>query len=93
MYAAVTRQTLDGLNPAGWVPEEKIAVEQALRAYTREAAFAQFAESDKGSIEPGKLADLVVLDKDLLAAVEPQDIRKVKVNWTIVGGQVVYQRK
>jgi predicted amidohydrolase YtcJ len=65
IYAAVTRRTLDGKHPAGWIPEQKISVEEALRAYTAGAAYAGFTESDLGSLEPGKLADLVIIDRDL----------------------------
>lgn len=89
IYAAVTRRTLDGGHPDGWVPEQKITVEQALRAYTVEGAYASFEEDSKGSIEPGKLADIVVLDRDLTAIV-PADIRNARVLYTIVGGEVVY---
>ena len=59
--AAVTRRTIDGKNPGGWVPEQKITVEEALRAYTVSAAYAGFEEKEKGSLEPGKLADFVIL--------------------------------
>jgi predicted amidohydrolase YtcJ len=65
IYAAVTRRTLDGKHPAGWIPEQKISVEEALRAYTIDAAYASFSESDLGSLEPGKLADMVIVDTDL----------------------------
>jgi predicted amidohydrolase YtcJ len=67
VYAAVTRRTLDGKHPAGWIPEQKISVEEALRAYTAGAAYAAFAESNLGSLEPGKLADMVIVDRDLFA--------------------------
>jgi predicted amidohydrolase YtcJ len=65
IYAAVTRRTLDGKHPAGWVPKQMIAVEEALRGYTIDAAYAAFREKDLGSLEPGKLADMVVIDRDL----------------------------
>jgi predicted amidohydrolase YtcJ len=65
IYAAVTRRTLDGKHPGGWIPEQKISVEEALRAYTLDAAYASFCESDLGSLEPGKLADMVIVDRDL----------------------------
>ena len=65
IYAAVTRQTIDGKNPNGWVPEQKITVEQALIGYTRNAAYASFDEDRKGSIEKGKLADFVIIDRDI----------------------------
>jgi len=91
IYAAVTRRTLDDKNPGGWVPEEKITVEQALRAYTYEAAFASFEENLKGTLKSGMLADMVLLDRDL-TAIEPQEIRDAVVLKTIVGGRVVFAR-
>ena len=92
IYAAVTRRTLDDKNPGGWVPEQKIGVEDALRAYTVNGAFASFDEAIKGSIERGKLADLVLLDRDL-TVIPPQTIRDVRVLLTIVGGRVVFKAK
>ncbi len=89
IYAAVTRRTLDGRNPDGWVPEQKISVEQALRGYTYEGAFASFDEDRKGVLKPGMLADMVLLDRDL-TAIPPETIRDAKVLETIVGGRVVY---
>ena len=91
IYAAVTRRTLDGKNPDGWVPEQKITVEQALRGYTYEGAYASFEEDRKGVIKPGMLADLVLLDRDL-TAIPPEAIRDAQVLKTIVGGRVVYSR-
>ncbi len=90
IYAAVTRRTLDGEHPDGWVPSQKITVEEALAAYTRDAAFAGFAEERTGTLEPGKLADLVVLDRDLVG-IPPEQIREARVVATIVGGEVVYE--
>jgi len=90
IYAAVTRATLDNKNPTGWVPEQKITVEEALRAYTINPAYASFEEKLKGSIEVGKLADIVIVDKDLFS-IEPLAIRNAKVVITIVGGRVIYQ--
>ncbi len=91
IYAAVTRRTLDGRNPDGWVPEQKINVEQALRGYTVEGAYASFEEDRKGMLKPGMLADMVLIDRDL-TAVPPETIRDAKVLKTIVGGRVVYSR-
>lgn len=92
IFAAVTRATSDGKNPGGWVPEEKISVAEAVRGYTTGGAYAEFAEKDKGTIEPGKLADLVVLDKDLFAL--PADhIRDARVLMTVVGGKAVYEAR
>jgi len=89
IYAAVTRRTLDDLNPGGWIPGQKITVEEALRAYTIDAAYAEFAEGDKGSLERGKLADFVLLDRDL-TRIAPETIRDARVLLTVVGGRVVY---
>ncbi len=89
IYAAVTRRTLDDANPDGWVPEQKITVEQALRAYTYEGAFAAFEEDKKGTIKVDMLADMVLLDRDI-TTIAPETIRDARVLVTIVGGQVVY---
>jgi len=89
LYAAVTRATLDGKNPDGWVPEEKITLPEALVAYTMGSAFAEFQEHVKGSITPGKLADMVILS-DNIFDLKPEATRNVKVATTIVGGKVVY---
>jgi predicted amidohydrolase YtcJ/beta-lactamase class A len=89
IHAAVTRQTIDGKNPAGWVPEEKISVDEAVRAYTAGAAYAEFAEKNKGTLEIGKLADVVVLSQDIFK-IKADEIQKTKVTHTIVGGRVVY---
>ncbi|HEX2723198.1 MAG TPA: amidohydrolase [Gemmatimonadaceae bacterium] len=90
IYAAVTRRTLDDRNPNGWVPEQKIDVEDALRAYTINAAYASFEEGIKGSIERGKLADIVLIDRDI-TRVPPETIRQARVRLTIVGGRVVFE--
>ena len=89
--AAVNRRTLDGKNPKGWIPEQKIRVEEALRAYTSGAARAGFAEKDKGTLAVGKLADMVVLSRDILS-IPPGEIPDARVDVTIVGGRVVYSR-
>ncbi|WP_099035291.1 amidohydrolase [Lacimicrobium alkaliphilum] len=91
IYAAVTRRTLDDNNPQGWVPEQKISLEQALIAYTRGAAYASAEEKIKGSLAPGKLADLVILDQDLFS-IEAEQIADVQVQRTIVGGRTVFSR-
>ncbi|MDH5380036.1 MAG: amidohydrolase family protein [Cyclobacteriaceae bacterium] len=90
IYAAVTRQTLDGQNQAGWVPEEKITVEQALMAYTKNAAYASFDEKIKRTLEPGKLADLVIMDKNPFEF-DPVEIKNIIIKMTIVGGNVYYE--
>jgi predicted amidohydrolase YtcJ len=89
--AAVNRRTLDGKHPEGWFPAQRINVTEALEAYTREPAAAAWEEKDRGSLEAGKLADLVVLSRDILAAAERDNIAKTKVLFTIVGGKVVYE--
>jgi predicted amidohydrolase YtcJ len=89
IYAAVTRQTIDGKNPDGWVPEEKITVEEALRAYTIDAAYSSFDDNIKGSLKAGKLADFVILDQNLLK-IDPVLIKDVKILGTYVGGKQVY---
>lgn len=90
IYAAVTRRTLDGKNPEGWVPEQKITLDQALEAYTINAAYASFEEDKKGSIEVGKLADFVLLSDDLFY-IPPEYIKDLMVLMTVVGGRVVYE--
>jgi len=92
IYAAVTRRTLDGKNPGGWFPEQKITLAEAIEAYTINAAYAEFREDELGSLTPGKLADIVILDSDLFA-IPPEKIKGVKVTGTIVGGRVVYEAK
>ncbi len=92
IYAAVTRQTLDGENPGGWVPEEKISVEQALSAYTRHGAYAGFEENLKGALATGRLADIVILDQDV-TRIAPESIKTVQVVRTIVGGKTVFNRE
>jgi len=91
LYAAVTRATLDGKNPGGWIPEQRITLPEAVEAYTLGSAFAEFQENEKGSITPGKLADIIILDKNIFA-MTPEEIRDVKVETTMVGGKVVYSR-
>ena len=91
IYAAVTRRTLDDRHPDGWVPEQKISVQDALVAYTMGGAFASFDERDKGQIKAGMLADLVLIDKDL-RVIPPVEIRTARVVRTIVGGKTVYTR-
>ncbi len=89
IYAAVTRRTIDGKNNDGWVPEQKITVEEALTAYTINAAYASFEEDIKGSLKAGKLADFVILDQNLLK-IDPVLIKDVKILNTYVGGKQVY---
>jgi predicted amidohydrolase YtcJ len=92
LYAAVTRATLDGKNPDGWVPEEKITLPEAVEAYTMGSAFAEFQEHEKGSITPGKLADMVILSDNIFDQ-KPEAIRNARVVMTMTGGKVVYEQK
>lgn len=89
LYAAVTRATLDGKNPGGWVPQEKLKIAEAVEAYTVGSAYAEYQENEKGSIVAGKLADLVLLDKDIFQ-IAPEEIKNAKVTLTMVGGKIVY---
>ena len=92
IYAAVTRQTVDGGNPMGWIPKQKIGIADAIKGYTINNAYAAFEEKEKGSIEPGKLADMVVLSDDILT-IKPEKIQNVKVLMTIFDGKIVYENK
>jgi predicted amidohydrolase YtcJ len=91
IYAAVTRRTIDDRNPSGWVPEQKITVEEAVRAYTVTAAYSSFDESHKGTLAAGRLADLVLLERNIFE-IPAEEIRDVKVVMTVVGGRVVVDR-
>jgi predicted amidohydrolase YtcJ len=92
VYAAVTRRTLDGKNPNGWVPEQKISVAEALRAYTWGNAYAVFAEHERGTLAPEMLADVDVLDHNLFT-MPPESLATARVTATIVGGKVVFERR
>jgi predicted amidohydrolase YtcJ len=92
LYAATTRATLDGKNPNGWFPEQKLTVKEAIEAYTMGSAYSEFQENVKGSIAPGKLADMVLLSDDVLS-IDPVKIRDVKVLKTWVGGKLTYDAK
>jgi predicted amidohydrolase YtcJ len=89
LYAATTRATLDGKNPGGWFPEQKLTVAEAVQAYTMGSAYAEFQENDKGSITVGKLADMILVNDDIFS-IDPNKIREEKVLRTIVGGQTVW---
>jgi len=91
IYAAVTRNTLDGKNPEGWFPEQKISLANAIRGYTLNGAYSEFAEGKKGSLEEGKYADIVVLNNNLFD-ISQDDIPQTQVLMTIVGGKIVYKR-
>lgn len=92
IYAAVTRRTLDDKNPGGWIPEQKISVEEAIKCYTINNAYAAFEEEIKGSIETGKFADFVILNDDILT-IEPEKIKDVTVYMTVLDGKIVYQAR
>jgi predicted amidohydrolase YtcJ len=87
---ALTRQTNEGDPRGGWIPKERISLADAIRAYTLGAAFAGHREKSEGSLEAGKLADLIILDRNLFL-IEPTEIGKTEVLITIVGGKVVYE--
>jgi predicted amidohydrolase YtcJ len=91
IYAAVTRRTLDDRNPGGWIPEQKITVEEALRAYTAAGAYSAFEENDKGMLAAGRLADFVLIDRDL-TKLAPEQLRDAKVALTVVGGTIIFER-
>jgi len=91
IYAAVTRRTLDDKNPGGWIPEQKITVEEALRAYTVNNAYGAFMENDIGTLERGKRGDMTILSDNILK-IDPVRIKDVQIDYTIVGGDVVYKR-
>ncbi|MFQ5721267.1 MAG: amidohydrolase, partial [Candidatus Aminicenantales bacterium] len=92
VYAAVSRKTLDGKNPEGWFPEQKIPLEEVIKGYTINPAYAEFANEKKGSIEKGKLADLLVLDQNLFD-LPVEALRQVAVRMTIVNGKIVFSKQ
>ncbi len=92
IFAATTRRTLDGKNPNGWFPEQKITVAEAVKAYTNGSAYAEFQENVKGTITVGKLADFVILSDDIFT-INPIQIEKVKVIKTIMDGKIIYEAK
>ncbi|MCG8469596.1 MAG: amidohydrolase [Gemmatimonadetes bacterium] len=94
LYAAVSRQTLSGEPPEGWFPEQRLTIEEAMEAYTKNPAWASFEEDVKGTLTPGKLADIAVFDTDLIEAghTEPARLLEAEVLYTIVGGDVVFER-
>jgi predicted amidohydrolase YtcJ len=91
IYAAVTRQTLDGKHPDGWFPEQKMSLEEALNGYTLNGAYAEFSENLKGSVEKGKLADLVVLSRNIFK-IPPAEIQKTEVKMTIFNGKIIFEK-
>jgi predicted amidohydrolase YtcJ len=89
IYSAVTRQDQEGNPPGGWYPDQRLTLAEAIRGFTKDAAYAAFEENSRGTIEPGKLADMTIVEGDLLA-MPPAQLYKTKVRYTIVGGEVVY---
>jgi hypothetical protein len=90
-YASVTRQDANGQPPGGWMPDQMMTREEALASWTVTGAYAAFEEKIKGTLEPGKLADFVVLDRDIMTAPAPEILR-TKVLMTVLGGQVVHRQ-
>jgi hypothetical protein len=93
LYAAVTRQTLDGEPAEGWFPDQRLTIEEAIEAYTKAPAWATFEEDTKGTLTPGMLADIAAFDTDLVAAGQnnPSSLLEANVLYTIAGGRVVYE--
>ncbi len=88
----MTRRTIDGKHPNGWIPEQKITVEEALRCYTVNNAYAMFRENDLGRIAPGMRGDIVVVSHDLFT-IAPEKIEDARVDLTILDGEIIYERK
>jgi predicted amidohydrolase YtcJ len=91
VYAAVTRRTLDEKNPNGWIPEQRISVEETVRAFTWGSAYAEFQDDVKGSLAPGKLADFVIVSDDIFT-IDPVKIREARIVLTVVDGKIVFQK-
>ena len=91
IYAFVTRQTIDGYPKGGWLPEQKLTVEEAVYAYTMGSAYCSFEENIKGSITPNKLADIVILSDDIFS-IDPNRIKDVEIDKTIIDGKIVYEK-
>ena len=91
IYCAVTRKDLSGFPEKGWLPEQKVSVEEAVFAFTKEGAYASFEENIKGSIEEGMLADFIVIDKDIFS-VSPDEIKDIKIEMTFVDGKLKYSK-
>jgi len=92
VYAAVTRRTLDDKNPNGWIPEQKITVDETVRAFTWGSAYGEFQDGWKGTLAPGMLADFVILSDDIFT-IDPPKIRDVTVRATVTDGKVVFEAK
>ena len=92
LYTVITRQDTMGVPVGGWHPEERLTIQEAMDAFTLGGAYAESMDGEKGSLEPGKLADIVIVDANLLEA-SPGEIRRAQVLYTIVGGEIVYTRE
>lgn len=92
IYAAMTRRDPQGNPPGGWYPEQELTLDEALRGYTSEAAYAEFEESMKGTVEAGRLADLTVISSDI-TRLAPREILSIQVVKTLVGGKIVFEHK
>ena len=91
VYAAITRQDIEGNPPGGWHAEQRLTLDEALRGYTLDGAYAEFEENQKGSLQTGKLADLTVIDKDITQLESrPKEILSIRVMKTFIGGKVVF---
>ena len=92
LYSAVTRKNIESGTPAGgWFPDQRLSVQEAIHCYTMGSAYAEFQEKTKGSISPGKLADIIILSKDIFTAA-PEDILTTRVDMTIFNGKIIYKR-
>jgi predicted amidohydrolase YtcJ len=91
LYACVTREAIDGGPPGGWIPQEKLPLQDCISGYTTGSAYAEFMDGIKGQLKVGQLADFVILSQDL-TRIAPRDILKTEVLQTVVGGKIVYQK-
>jgi predicted amidohydrolase YtcJ len=90
LHNAVNRRTIEGQPPKGWLPQERLKLVDALRAYTQAGAYASYEELIKGRIAPGMLADLIVLSQDLFK-IEPAKIFQTRVAMTVFNGKVIFR--
>jgi predicted amidohydrolase YtcJ len=91
LAVAVSRQDAQGQPPGGWIPEQKLSLPQALAAFTQGGAYAAFAEDRLGSLERGRFADFIIIDRDIFEGATPQQIRETRVLETYVGGRKVWE--